>query len=209
MTDSVQTTSDAAAAPDSGSEPIVREWVHLIIPVPGVWTIDPGHSILAFDCRHMMLTRLRGWFTSFSGDFHIAENPEDSWVEVTIDADSLQMPNPAAMGAVKGEHYLQAEKFSTLHFRSTRVTHVEASLWQVAGDLTIKDCTREVILDAGFEGVLPSPPMFGGRAKMAFAAQTEFDRRDFGLDANIPLPGGGWLVGNRVGLSLDVEANLA
>src|SRR5258708_21600149 len=188
MTDSVQTTSDAAAAPDSGSEPIVREWVHLIIPVPGVWTIDPGHSILAFDCRHMMLTRLRGWFTSFSGDFHIAENPEDSWVEVTIDADSLQMPNPAAMGAVKGEHYLQAEKFSTLHFRSTRVKHVEASLWQVAGDLTIKDCTREVILDAGFEGVLPSPPMFGARAQMAFPAQTEFDRRDFRPGADYPLP---------------------
>ncbi len=203
MTDSVQTTSDAAAAPDSGSEPIVREWVHLIIPVPGVWTIDPGHSILAFDCRHMMLTRLRGWFASFSGDLHIAEEPEESWVEVTINADSLQMPNPIAMAAVKGEHYLQADKFSS------RVKHVGASLWQVTGNLTVKDCSREVTLDANFEGVLPSPPMFGGQAKMAFAARTEFDRRDFGMDANIPLPGGGWLVGNRVGLSLDVEANLA
>lgn len=202
MSDTVQATSDTTAAP------IVREFEHLPLPVPGVWTIDPGHSILAFDCRHMMLTRLRGWFTSFSGDFHIAETPEESWVEVTIDADSLQMPNPVAMAAVKGEHYLETEKFSTIHFRSTRVRHVEASLWQVAGDLTIKDCTREVILDASLEGVLPSPPMFGGQAKMAFEARTEFDRRDFGLDSNIPLPGGGWLVGNRVGLTLDVEANL-
>src|SRR5258708_25817617 len=125
MTDSVQTTSDAAAAPDSGSEPIVREWVHLIIPVPGVWTIDPGPSILAFDCRHMMLTRLRGWFATFSGDLHIAEKPEESWVEVTIDADSLQMPNPVAMAAVKREHYLHADKFSTLHFRITRANSVE------------------------------------------------------------------------------------
>ncbi len=203
MSDSAEATSDAAVAP------IMREFEHLALPVPGVWTIDPGHSILAFDCRHMMLTRLRGWFATFSGDLHIAEKPEESWVEVTIDADSLQMPNPVAMAAVKGEHYLQADKFSTLHFRSTRVKWVEASLWQVAGDLTIKDCSREVILDASFEGVLPSPPMFGGRAKMAFEARTEFDRRDFGLDSNIPLPGGGWLVGNRVGLTLDVEANLA
>jgi polyisoprenoid-binding protein YceI len=209
MTDSAEATIDGAAAPDSGAGPIVREWEHLIIPVPGVWAIDAGHSILAFDCRHMMLTRLRGWFASFSGDFHIAEKPEESWVEVTINADSLQMPNPVAMAAVKGEHYLQADKFSTLHFRSSRVKHVEAGLWQVTGPLTIKDCSREVTLDANFEGVLPSPPMFGGRAKMAFAARTEFDRRDFGMDANIPLPGGGWLVGNRVGLSLDVEANLA
>ena len=202
MSDTVQATSDAAAAP------IVREFEHLFLPVPGVWAIDPGHSILEFDCRHMMLTRLRGWFASFSGDFHIAEMPEESWVEVTIDADSLQMPNPVAMAAVKGEHYLETEKFSTIHFRSSRVRHVEANLWHVAGDLTIKDCTREVTLDASFEGTLPSPPMFGGRAKMAFAARSEFDRRDFGLDSNIPLPGGGWLVGNRVGLTLDVEANL-
>jgi polyisoprenoid-binding protein YceI len=202
MSDTVQATSDAAAAP------IVREFEHLFLPVPGVWAIDPGHSILEFDCRHMMLTRLRGWFASFSGDFHIAEMPEESWVEVTIDADSLQMPNPVAMAAVKGEHYLETEKFSTIHFRSSRVRHVEANLWQVAGDLTIKDCTREVTLDASFEGTLPSPPMFGGQAKMAFAARSEFDRRDFGLDSNIPLPGGGWLVGNRVGLTLDVEANL-
>lgn len=202
MSDTIQATSDAAAAP------IVREFEHLFLPVPGVWAIDPGHSILEFDCRHMMLTRLRGWFASFSGDFHIAEIPEESWVEVTIDADSLQMPNPVAMAAVKGEHYLETEKFSTIHFRSKRVRHVEANVWQVAGDLTIKDCTREVTLDASFEGTLPSPPMFGGRAKMAFAARSEFDRRDFGLDSNIPLPGGGWLVGNRVGLTLDVEANL-
>ncbi len=203
MSDSTETTSDAATGP------IIRDFEHLALPVPGVWTIDPGHSILAFDCRHMMLTRLRGWFASFSGEFHIAEIPEESWVEVTIDADSLDMPNPIAAAAVKGEHYLQSDKFSTLHFRSTRVRHVEADLWQVAGDLTVKDQTREVILDANFEGVLPSPPMFGGRAKMAFAATTEFDRRDFGLNSNVPLPGGGWLVGNRVGLSLDVEANLA
>ena len=202
MSDTIQATSDAAAAP------IVREFEHLFLPVPGVWAIDPGHSILEFDCRHMMLTRLRGWFASFSGDFHIAEIPEESWVEVTIDADSLQMPNPVAMAAVKGEHYLETEKFSAIHFRSNRVRHVEANVWQVAGDLTIKDCTREVTLDASFEGTLPSPPMFGGRAKMAFAARSEFDRRDFGLDSNIPLPGGGWLVGNRVGLTLDVEANL-
>jgi polyisoprenoid-binding protein YceI len=206
MSDTVHAASDAAAAP---SEPIIREYEHLLLPAPGTWTIDPGHSILSFDCRHMMLTRLRGWFATFSGNIHVAEKPDESWAEANIDADSLQMPNPVAMAAVKGEHYLQTDKFSTIAFRSSRVKYVEANLWQVTGDLTIKDCTREVTLDASLEGVLPSPPMFGARAKMAFSARTDFDRRDFGLNANIPLPGGGWLVGNRVGLSLDVEANLA
>jgi polyisoprenoid-binding protein YceI len=119
------------------------------------------------------------------------------------------MPNPDAESALKGENFLEVEKYKTLHFRSTRVEHVEANLLHVAGDLTIKDVTREVLLDASFEGVRPSPPAFGGRAKLAFAARGEFDRRDFGLDWNVPLPGGGWLVGNRVGMTLDVEAILA
>src|SRR5260370_24690899 len=99
MSDSAEATSDAAVAP------IMREFEHLALPVPGAWTIDPGHSILAFDCRHMMLTRLRGWVPTFSGDLHIAEKPEESCVEGTIDARSLQMPNPLAMAAVKCAPY--------------------------------------------------------------------------------------------------------
>jgi polyisoprenoid-binding protein YceI len=189
--------------------PIVREVEGRILPVPGVWAIDAGHSILAFECGHMALTRLRGWFTSFSGDFHIAEVPEESRVEVNIDADSIQMPNPAAVAGLKGENFLEAEKFKTLRFVSTRVRHVDGSLWQVTGDLTIKDTTREVVLDANFGGAVTLPPQVGGATKLGFEATTNFDRRDFGLDWNVPLAGGRLLVGNRVDLRLDVEAVLA
>lgn len=187
---------------------IVREVEGRILPVPGVWTIDPGHSILAFECGHMGLTRLRGWFTSFSGGFHIAEIPEESWVEVTIDADSIEMPNPAAVAALKGETWLDVEKFKTLHFRSTRGRHIDGSLWQVAGDLTIKDTTREVVLDADFGGVVTLPPQVGGATKLGCVATTSFDRRDFGLEWNVPLAAGRLLVGNRVDIRLDVEAVL-
>lgn len=202
MSDTVGATSDAAASA------IVREVEGRVLPVPGVWTIDPGHSILAFECGHMGMTRLSGWFTSFSGDFHIAETPEESWVEVSIDTDSVQMPNPAAVAGLKSENFLEVEKYETLHFRSTRVRHLDADQWQVAGDLTIKDCTRQVVLDASFGGAVTLPPQVGGASKLGFAATTSFDRRDFGLDWNVPLPGGRLLVGNRVDLRLDVEAVL-
>ena len=199
--------SETAAT--ENAPPIVREVNGLTLPVPGAWEIDAGHSILAFDCGHMALTRLRGWFTAFSGEFHIAEQPEESWVEVTIDADSIAMPNPAAVAGLKSENFLEVEKFKTLHFRSTGVRHVDGDLWQVAGDLTIKDTTREVVLDAVFGGALTLPPMVGGARKMGFEATTSFDRRDFGLEWNVPLAGGRVLVGNRVDLRLDVEAVLA
>lgn len=190
---------------DTTTTAFVREYDHMLVPVPGVWNIDPTHTILGFDCAHMMMTRLRGWFASFSGAFHVAETPEDSSVEVSIDADSLQMPNPVAVSVLKGENWLEVEKYNTLQFRSTGVERVEANLLKVAGDLTIKDTTREVVLDASFEGAHQLPPQLGG-AKVGFVATTSFDRRDFGLDWNMPLPGGGWLVGNRVDLRLDVEA---
>jgi polyisoprenoid-binding protein YceI len=188
--------------------PILREVEGRLLPVPGVWAIDARHSILAFECGHMALTRLRGWFTSFSGEFHIAEKPEDSRVEVTIDADSIQMPNPAAVAGLQSENFLEIEKYKTLRFVSTRARHIDGSLWQVTGDLTIKDTTREVVLDAEFGGAVTLPPQVGGATKLGFEATTNFDRRDFGLNWNVPLAGGRLLVGNRVDLRLDVEAVL-
>jgi polyisoprenoid-binding protein YceI len=189
--------------------PIVREVDGRLLPVPGVWAIDAGHSILAFECGHMALTRLRGWFTSFSGEFQIAEKPEDSRVEVTIDADSIQMPNPAAVAGLQSENFLEVEKYKTLHFISTRTRHVDGDLWQVTGDLTIKDTTLEVALDATYGGAVTLPPQVGGASKLGFEATTSFDRRDFGLNWNVPLAGGRLLVGNRVDLRLDIEAVLA
>jgi polyisoprenoid-binding protein YceI len=184
----------------------LREHDGQMLPVPGVWTIDAGHSSLAFEARHMVVTRMRGRFRSFSGEFDIAEQPEDSSVEVSIDAASLDTTNNAADESLKGDKFLDVERFPTLHYRSTEVHHVEGGRWQVDGDLTIKGLTLPITLDATFEGAVAAGRT--ARAKMAFVARGEFDRRDYGMDFNIPVPSGGWIVGNRVRLDLDVEANL-
>ena len=187
---------------------IVREVDGRMLPVPGDWAIDAGHSILAFECGHMSLTKLRGWFSEFSGTFHIAEKPEDSSVEVTIVTDSVTMPNPAAVAGLKSENFLTVEKYPHITFKSTQVRHVDGDQWEVTGYLTVKDATRPVVLDATFGGALTLPEMVGGASKLGFVATTSFDRRDFGLEWNVPLPGGAVLVGNRVDLRLDVEAVL-
>jgi polyisoprenoid-binding protein YceI len=177
-----------------------------LLPVPGRWVIDPGHSSLAFEARHMVVTRMRGRFRSFSGEFHIEEEPERSWVEVSIDAASLDTTNDAADESLKGERFLDVDRFPTLHYRSSEVHHVEANRWHVDGTLTIKAISRPITLDATFEGAVAAGR--AARAKMAFVAHGEFDRRDYGMEFNIPVPSGGWIVGNQVRLDLDVEANL-
>jgi polyisoprenoid-binding protein YceI len=177
-----------------------------LVPVAGVWTIDPGHSSLAFEARHMVHTRMRGRFRSFSGELHIDDEPAKSWAEVTIDAASLDTTNDAADESLKGEKFLDVERFPTLKYRSREVRHVEGNRWQMDGDLTIRDVTQPITLDLVFEGAVPAGR--AARAKAAFVAKGEFDRRDFGMDFNLPIPSGGWVVGNRVRLELDVEANL-
>lgn len=184
----------------------LREFQGQQIPLAGEWVIDPGHSSLAFEARHMVVTRMRGRFRSFSGQFHIDEVPDQSWVEVTIDAASLDTTNATADDSLKSDRFLDVAQFPELHFRSTEVGHIEAARWQVHGDLTIKGVTRPITLDATFEGAVATPR--GVRAKLAFAASGEFDRRDYGIDFNVPIPTGGWVVGNRVRIELDVEADL-
>lgn len=184
----------------------LRELDGQLLPVPGVWVIDSGHSSLAFEARHMVVTRMRGRFRSFSGEFHIEEEPEQSWVEVSIDAASLDTTNDAADESLKGEKFLDVSQFPGLHYRSTEIHHVEGPRWQVDGTLTIKDISRPITLDATFEGAVAGGRV--ARAKLAFVARGEFDRRDYGMDFNLAVPSGGWVVGNRVRLELDVEANL-
>jgi polyisoprenoid-binding protein YceI len=176
------------------------------VPLPGVWKIDPLHSSLAFEARHARITRMRGRFRSFSGQFTIAEAPEDSSVEVTIDAASIDTTHTQADEHLRGEAYLDVEHHPQMRFRSTSVRHVGEANWEVTGDLTIRGVTRPITLAATFEGAVPV--RYGGRAKLAFSATGHFDRRDFGMVANMEMPAGGWLVGTGVRLHLDVEADL-
>jgi polyisoprenoid-binding protein YceI len=177
----------------------------LELPVPGTWVIDPLHSSLAFETRHAAVTRMRGRFRSSSGSFTIAERPEDSSVEVTIDAASIDTIHPMANEHLRGDNFLDVEKYPELTFRSTSVKHVDGDHWEVTGDLTIRAVTRPITLDATFNGAVPMS--FGPKAKLGFAATGVIDKRDYGIDFNVPLPGGGVIVGNEVRLTLDVEAD--
>jgi polyisoprenoid-binding protein YceI len=184
----------------------LREFDGRLVPVAGVWVIDRGHSSLAFEARHMVVTRMRGRFREFSGEFHIAEQPEESWVEVSIEAASIDTTNGTADESLKSDRFLDVERFPTLQYRSTTVRHLEADRWLVDGELTIKGIARPITLDASFEGAVAGGRV--ARAKLAFIARGEFDRRDYGMEFNLPVATGGWVVGNQVRLELDVEADL-
>ncbi|GAA2587942.1 YceI family protein [Dactylosporangium fulvum] len=179
-----------------------REFNGLTIPTPGKFELDPAHTRVSFVARHMMVSKVRGGFTSASGSIVVAEDPLQSHVEVSIDAASIDTGVADRDGHLRSPDFLDVEKFPALTFKSTRVESASGNEFKVVGDLTIRDVTREVVLDVEFEGHAKSP---WGQEVIGFAATTEIDREEFGITWNQALETGGVLVGKKVKIEIGAE----
>jgi polyisoprenoid-binding protein YceI len=174
--------------------------------VSGKWTIDPVHSYIGFTIKHMMVSKVRGHFTSFSGEFTTAENPLDSQVSATLDASSIDTGNTMRDDHIRSADFFDAENHPTITFTSTGVRH-EDGAFAIDGDLTIRGVTKPVSL--ALEAPAFGVPNEEGGAKAGFSASTEINRSDFGVAYNGPIPGGGVALGEKVQIVLDIEADLA
>ena len=172
------------------------------VPAAGKWQIDKSHTTVGAVARHLMFSKVRGRFTEFSGTITVAEQPEDSSVEVSIDAASIDTGDAQRDGHLTSADFLDVENYPTLDFRSTLV-EAGGDGWTVTGDLTIRSTTRPVELAVEFEGVGTDP---WGNDKAVFSATTEINREEFGMVWNAPLEAGGVLVGKTLKIELDVQA---
>ncbi|HEX7117275.1 MAG TPA: YceI family protein [Longimicrobiales bacterium] len=168
------------------------------------WTIDAAHTLVEFAVKHMMIATVKGRFGEVSGTIVLDEEALDrSSAEVTIVASSIDTRSADRDAHLRSADFLDVETHPTLTFRSRRVESVGEGRFRVIGDLTIRGTTREVVLDVEDQGRGKDP--WGGE-RAAFSATTEIDRRDYGLTWNAALETGGVLVGDRVRISLEVEA---
>lgn len=174
----------------------------ITLPQTGTWVIDPSHSSLEFVAKHLVVSKVRGRFGSFSGTVEVADPIETSKVDVTIEAASVSTNDADRDGHVKSDDFLNVEAFPVLTFRSTGVHHRSGDEWTIPGELTIRDVTRAVDLDVEYLGVFNDP---WGNPKAAFAASTTIDREAFGITWNAALETGGVLVGKTVKIELDVQ----
>jgi polyisoprenoid-binding protein YceI len=172
-------------------------------PASGDWKIDQAHTEVAFVARYLMVTKVRGVFREFSGMLHIAETPEESWVELTIKAASIDTGTPDRDNHLRSPDFLDVERFPEMRFKSTKVELTGGMELRLTGDLTIRDVTKEVVLDAEYQGVAKDP--WGG-TRAAFSATGEIDREEFGASWNVALEAGGWLVSKKVKLELEAQA---
>ena len=171
---------------------------------PGTWEIDPVHSEVGFTARHMMVSKVRGRFGSFSGTITTAEDPAQSSVEAVIEVASVDTSNEQRDNHLRSADFLDAEKYPEITFRSTGVRQ-DGNYWVVDGDLTVHGVTRAVPLLLELNGMSLDPY---GNTRAGFSATTEINRRDFGVTINMPMDGGGAVVSDRINISLEVEAVL-
>lgn len=174
------------------------------------WTIDPAHTLVGFSAKHMMFTTVRGKFNEVKGTIALdAANPDRSRVEVEIPAASIDTGVEQRDAHLRSADFLDVEEYPTITFRSRRVEGAVAEAgdrFKVYGDLTIRGTTREVVLEATYEGKGKDP--WGGE-RAGFSAATKIDRRDFGLIWNQALEAGGVLVGNEIRIEIEVQATQA
>lgn len=183
----------------------INEATSAALPAQGTWKLDQAHTNLSFVARYLMLTKVRGRFTDFDGAIHIGGSLEDSRVEVSIDAASIDSDNQTRDEHLRSPDFLDVERFPTLTFKSTSAERTGETTLQVTGDLTIRDVTKPVVLDVEFDGTTKG---MRGDDRVAFSASTEIDREEWGVLWNMALETGGVLVGKRVRIELEVQAIL-
>ena len=171
------------------------------VPTPGTYAIDASHTHAGFVVRHLMVSKVRGAFSGVSGTVTVADDLNESAVEVEIDPATIDTRD-----AGRDEHLRSADFFGTDEHPT--ITYVSTSLrkdgadWVLDGDLTIKGVSRPVRLDVEFLGAITDP--WGG-SRLGFTAAGELDREEWGLNWNQALEAGGVVVGKKATLEIEAE----
>jgi polyisoprenoid-binding protein YceI len=168
------------------------------------WTIDTSHSQIQFTVRHMMISNVRGRFENFSGTVDLDENnPENSKIDIKIEIATLNTRDAQRDGHLRSADFFEAEKYPYMTYVSKKIKKTDAIHAKVYGDLTIRNVTREVVLEVEFNGKAKSP---WGTTSAGFNAEAKISRKDFGLEWNKTLETGGVLVGDEITINIDFEA---
>ena len=172
--------------------------------VVGTWDIDASHSTVGFSVRHMMVSKVRGYFREFSGELVTAEDPAQSSVTARIDMDSIDTRQEQRDAHIRSADFFDVGNHTEMLFRSTAVA-ADGDDWTVTGDLTIKGVTKPVTLQLELNGF--GPDAYGG-TRAGFSAKTEISRKEYGVDIDMPMDGGGVVVGDKISVELEIEAVL-
>lgn len=172
--------------------------------VAGTWSIDPVHTEVGFSVRHMMVSKVRGRFRTFSGQIVTGASPLESSVTAEIDLSSIDTGNEQRDAHIRSADFFEVETYPAMTYQSTGVRR-DGDRFVVDGKLTLKGVTKDVPLALELNGFGPDP--YGG-TRAGFTATAEINRRDFGVNFTAVMETGGAVVADKVTIHLEIEAVL-
>jgi polyisoprenoid-binding protein YceI len=176
----------------------------LIAPATTTWNIDSTHSVVEFKVKHMMISNMKGQFTSVTGTLSLDEaDLAQSSVEAAIEVTSIHTRDENRDAHLKSADFFDAEQFPTMQLKSTHIALKPDGEMAVTGDLTIKGVTRKVVF--AVEGPTPATKDPWGNTRIGVVASTKINRKDFGLTWNAVLEAGGVMVSEDVSITMDLE----
>jgi polyisoprenoid-binding protein YceI len=150
-----------------------------------------------------MIAKVRGSFDKFNGTIQFDEqNPGASTVEIEIDASSINTRDEKRDGHLMSPDFLDVATYPVLTFKSTKVHQTGESSGHLHGDLTVRDVTKEVVLDVDYAGQVTNP---WGMDVAGFSGETTIDRKDWGLGWNQALEAGGFMIGDKLKIEIELE----
>jgi polyisoprenoid-binding protein YceI len=169
------------------------------------WQLDPAHTQVNFSAKHMMVTTVRGTFHDVQGTIELDEaDPTRSRGEFHVAAASIDTNFGARDAHLRSADFFDAETYPEITFVSTSVEAVGGDRYRVSGDLTIRDVTKPATFDVTLDGIVPG---MSGARHAGLTASTKIVRGDWGLDWNVALEHGGWLVGKEITLDIAIAAD--
>lgn len=169
----------------------------------GEYQLDPAHTRLGFVARHAMVTKVRGQFNDFEGHLHIdADHPEQSTAEIRIKAASISTGNEQRDGHLHSADFFEVDAYPEIVFTSTSAER-DGDDYRLVGDLTIKGVSKPVVVELEYTGSAKDP---FGNLRVGFEGKAEINRKDWNVTWNAALETGGFLVGDKIKLELDVSA---
>ncbi len=165
------------------------------------WVLDPIHSELSFKVKHLMIANVNGAFSQFTAAID-GEAIANSAVKATIDASSITTNNTDRDNHLKSADFFDVENYKDIFFTSTSFKKTADENYTLTGQLTIKNVTKEIVLDVEFGGTNKDP---WGNEKAGFTLTGKLNRKDFGLTWNASLETGGVMVGEEVKINAELQ----
>jgi polyisoprenoid-binding protein YceI len=169
------------------------------------WDFDYVHSSIEFTVRHLLVSKVRGRFTKWTGKLELdEENLSKSSAEVEIDVASVDTHEAQRDAHLRTGDFFEAEAHPKLTFKSKSVAEKPNNHLAVTGDLTLRGVTKEVVLNVERQGIVAKDPW--GKRRAGFTATTTINRKEFGVNYNMVLEAGGFALSEEVAITIEIEA---